>query len=259
MFNEKILEDYSDIFNTDLQFSSEFLKTHIEKLKELDRYIPHSSTFFCVTNTVSRSFEYVSKNFSASTGLDIEQMCREGMTFWWSRMHPDEMESWLKSLNDLMIFTLSSVPTENRKKMTYTWNYRIKDAHDIYKNVIQHTTPMYLDEEGKPIIGLAHYSVISAHENIPIQATAKILNDNNEYETLYHQVYGGQKLLSQDISLRERDILRLLSFGYNSDEIAAKLNISGNTVRTHRKNILLKSEARNTTELVALCIRQGII
>jgi DNA-binding CsgD family transcriptional regulator len=259
MHEQKILSEYSDIFSTQLEFSSEYLEAHIEKLKELDRYIPHMSTFFCITNTVSRSFEYVSKNFTACTGLDIRQMCDEGMTFWWSRMHPDEMENWLKSLNDLMTFTLTTIPIEDRKKMTYTWNYRIIDGNQAYKNIIQHTTPMYLDEEGKPIIGLAHYSVISSHEHIPIQATAKILNSQNEYETLYHQVYGGQKLLSHDISFRERDILRLLSFGYNSEEIAKKLNISSNTVKTHRKNILQKSEARNTTELVALCIRQGLI
>lgn len=257
--NNKIIEDYSDIFKTYQELEGDFLETHIEKLMELDRFIPHSSTFFCITNTVSRSFEYVSKNFTFCTGLDIQQMCEEGMTFWWSRMHPDEMENWLKSLNDLMHFTMSEIPTEDRRRMTYTWNYRIRDVHGTYKNVIQHTTPMYFDAEGKPIVGLAHYSVINAYDNIPIQATAKKLNDSGEYETLFYQSYGGQKLLADSISFRERDILRLLSLGYSSEEIAQKLNISSNTVKTHRKNILDKTSARNTIELVSMCIRQGLI
>lgn len=259
--NEKIVDDYTDIFKSSDAELDENLKIHIEKLKELDHLIPYSTTFFCVTNTLSQSFEYVSKNFSSCLSLDIEQMCKEGMTFWWSRMHPEEMDTWLKSLQELMLFTLSEIPREDRKRMTYTWNYRIKDGRGSYKNIIQHTTPMYLDDEGKPVIGLAHYSVISTAEQIPIQATAKILNAENEYETLFYQSYNvqSQKLLAPHISHREIDILRLLSFGYNSEEIAERLSISHNTVKTHRKNILDKSACKNTTELVALCIRQGII
>ncbi|MEQ9231946.1 MAG: LuxR C-terminal-related transcriptional regulator, partial [Cyclobacteriaceae bacterium] len=200
-----------------------------------------------------------SKNFSSALSLDINEMCEKGMSFWWTRMHPEEMETWLTSLQDLMNFTLAEIPREDRKRMTYTWNYRVRDGRGTYKNIIQHTTPMHLDEEGKPVIGLAHYSVISVIEHIPIQATAKILNAQDEYETVYYQSYNSQKLLAPHISHREIDILRLLSFGYNSDEIATKLHISHNTVKTHRKNILEKSDCKNTTELVALCIRQGII
>lgn len=257
--DSRIVEDYTDIFKSSEERLDENLKIHIEKLRELDEFIPFSTTFFCVTNTLSQSFEYVSKNFSSALSLDINEMCEKGMSFWWTRMHPEEMETWLTSLQDLMNFTLAEKPREDRKRMTYTWNYRVRDGRGTYKNIIQHTTPMHLDEEGKPVIGLAHYSVISAIEHIPIQATAKILNAQDEYETVYYQSYNSQKLLAPHISHREIDILRLLSFGYNSDEIATKLHISHNTVKTHRKNILEKSDCKNTTELVALCIRQGII
>lgn len=256
---EKIVEDYSDIFKTFSEFKGESLEKHIEKLKEVDKLIPHSATFFCITNTSTHSFEYVSKNFIPAVMLDIEAMCAEGMKYWWSRMHPEEMENWLKSLRDLMGFTMTNIALEDRRRMTYTWNYRVKDGKGIYKNVIQHTTPMFFDEEGKPIIGLAHYSVLEAYEILPIQATAKILNINDEYETLYYQSYGGQKLLSDDVTHRERDVLRLLSLGYTNGEISDKLNISEHTVKTHRKNVMTKTNAKNTAQLVAICIRQGII
>ena len=114
---------------------------------------------------------------------------------------------------------------------------------------------MFFDDQGKPIIGLAHYSVLEAHEILPIQASAKILNINDEYETLFYQTYGGQKLLSDSVSNRERDVLGLLIRGYSSAEIARKLNISEHTVKTHRKNVMTKTNAKNTAQLVAICIR----
>ena len=143
--------------------------------------------------------------------------------------------------------------------MTYTWNYRIKSGKDAYKNIIQHTTPMFFDDFGKPIIGLAHYSVLEAHEILPIQASAKILNVKNEYETLFYQNYGGQKILSENVSNRERDVLGLLIRGYSSADIATKLSISDHTVKTHRKNAMTKTGSKNIAQLVATCIRQGIL
>lgn len=256
---EKIVDNYNDIFKTFAEFKGASLEKHIEKLRGIDRLIPHSATFFCVTNTSKQSFEYVSKNFSPAIMLDINQMCNGGMQFWWNRMHPDEVSNWLKSLQDLMIFTMENIALEDRRRMTYTWNYRILDGNDRYKNIIQHTTPMFFDEQGKPIIGLAHYSVLEAHEILPIQASAKILNVNDEYETLYYQSYGGNKLLSENVSYRERDVLRLLALGYTNMEISDKLNISEHTVKTHRKNAMTKTNSKNTAQLVATCIRQGII
>lgn len=258
--DSRIISDYSQIFETYQEFKGDFLESHIEKLKELDQYIPHSTTFFCITNTTTRSFEYVSKNFHSCTGLDTETMCREGMTFWWEHMHPDEMSLWLQSLNDLMVFTMAEIDVRDRKKVSYTWNYRIRKADDTYQTILQHTTPMYFDEEGKPVIGLAHYSLLpSTGSPLPIRASAKILNEKDEYETIFFKTYSEQKLISEQITFRERDIIRLISFGYSTEDIAERLFISANTVNSHRRNILKKTDCSNTSELVSRSIREGMI
>jgi DNA-binding NarL/FixJ family response regulator len=51
-------------------------------------------------------------------------------------------------------------------------------------------------------------------------------------------------------SLRELEILKLLQLGHSSKEIASELNISFNTVQTHRKNLLRKSGTNTTLALV---------
>lgn len=64
----------------------------------------------------------------------------------------------------------------------------------------------------------------------------------------------GQKKEFQDIlSPREKEILIEVANGVESKEIGKKLNISPATVTTHRKNMIARSGARNTTALIQLC------
>ncbi|MEH6536190.1 MAG: LuxR C-terminal-related transcriptional regulator [Psychroserpens sp.] len=248
MKHNQIKDFYKTIFRS---YDKPSLETHIKKIIELDNYLPYSSTFFCITNTQSLEFEYISKNFKACLGLDSNLLKTKGMRYFWSRIHPDDLEKWLKALNELMEFTLGNINLEDRQKANYTWNYRFKNAEDVYVNLIQNTTPLAFDSLGKPIIGLAHYTVLHSDIKMDISASAKLLNSQNEYETIYFNNYG-QKLLSEGISNRERDVIRLLVLDYSSKEISQKLNISPHTVDTHRRNILKKLNISSTGELIGM-------
>lgn len=239
---------YKEIFKS---HDNPSLEKHIEKIIELDTYLPYSSTFFCVTNTQKLSFEYISKNMTACLGLNKNDLKAGGMRLFWSRMHPDDLDKWLLALNELMSFTLNNIEIENRGKMSYTWNFRLKNAKDEYVNIIQNTTPLEFDSDYKPIVGLAHYTVLSPEIKMQISASAKMLNKNNEYETLFYKNFT-QNLLSEGITNRERDIIRLLVLNYSSKQIADKLNISPNTVDTHRRNILKKLHISSTGELIGM-------
>ena len=255
---ENFINIYDEVFETLNGVDTDVIETHIDRLKELDQLLPPSAMFFCITNTTKQSFEFVSKNFHHATGLDTKRMKEEGMQYWWSRYHEEEAQVWLKILTELMEFTLKEVPFEDRKRVSYIWNYSIKNAHDEYLNITQHTSPMYFDDAGKPVIGLAHYSVTGRGVRLPLKATALLLNANDEYETIYYKNFS-EKLLEERYSNRERDVLRLLSRGKGNKEIAELLNISDHTVHTHRKNILSKSNCSNITELVAKCVRDGLL
>ena len=148
-----------------------------------------------------------------------------------------------------MQFTMSELTDKQRKHMSYTWNYRIKNGQGIYVNIVQNTTPLQFDENNKPIVGLAHYTVLNEPMNLNISACAKILNENNEYKTLFFKNMSSTNLLD-GISERERDVVRLLLRNKTSEEIANVLNISKHTVDTHRRNILKKLNAGSTAELV---------
>lgn len=248
MLLKNIKKIYHDIFKS---YDNPSLSHHIKRIIELDTYLPYSSTFFCITNTQDLKFEFISKNMTSCIGLEKDVLLNQGMRDFWNRIHPEDIELWLKALNDLMVYTLEDIPLEQRQRMSYTWNYRIRNADNVYVNIVQNTTPLEFDSDMKPVIGLAHYTVLDAKIKMPLTATAKLLNENNEYETKYFNNYS-QKLLTNGLSHRERDVIRLLTINKSSKEIAESLNISPNTVDTHRRNILKKLNISSTGELVGM-------
>ena len=58
---------------------------------------------------------------------------------------------------------------------------------------------------------------------------------------------------------REREVLTLLAQGLYLDEIAGRLGIGSETVRTHVRKASDRLGAANRTHAVAIAIRRGLI
>jgi len=67
------------------------------------------------------------------------------------------------------------------------------------------------------------------------------------------------KVLENNLSKREIDVLKLLVIGKMNKEIANKLNISIHTVITHRKNITKKLGIKSTAAMVIYAVAHNII
>ncbi len=60
----------------------------------------------------------------------------------------------------------------------------------------------------------------------------------------------------ESLSIREREVLDLVSQGSTNKEVAEKLYISGNTVKYHMKNILDKLHLQNRGQVIAWAARR---
>jgi DNA-binding NarL/FixJ family response regulator len=67
------------------------------------------------------------------------------------------------------------------------------------------------------------------------------------------------RLLLDQLTEREREILALLATGLRNDEIAARLFISPQTVQTHVRNLLGKLAVHSKLEAVAFAVRHGAV
>lgn len=66
-------------------------------------------------------------------------------------------------------------------------------------------------------------------------------------------------LLADQLTSRERGVLALLVEGLSGADIAKRLSVSSNTVRTHIHNILTKLGVHSRLEAAAFAIRCGIV
>ncbi len=113
------------------------------------------------------------------------------------------------------------------------------DKGRILRTLGVHTDITYLKQEGKPIL-----SIIG-------------MNGEPSYPDLIsNNVFVEAK---EGLTKREKQVLKLLIEGRLSKEISSILNISKQTVDTHRKNMLRKNNLTNTSELIGKAIRHGWI
>jgi two-component system NarL family response regulator len=64
---------------------------------------------------------------------------------------------------------------------------------------------------------------------------------------------------SNNLSPRERDVLRLIAGGLSNRDAGRKLGVSERTVESHRRNLMKKLELHRVVDLVRYAIRESLI
>jgi DNA-binding NarL/FixJ family response regulator len=104
----------------------------------------------------------------------------------------------------------------------------------------------YLDQENHPTQALLYRDATADRANERLHlAWFRLQGMTYQKVGTYIPAVADQKL-----TMREQDIMHLIKEGLNSKEIADRLNISLNTVKNHRKNLLRKTQSRNMVDLV---------
>jgi two-component system, NarL family, nitrate/nitrite response regulator NarL len=95
-------------------------------------------------------------------------------------------------------------------------------------------------------------SVTSGQVVIPRNSAPRVAGARTEEER-------HANLLISKLTLREKEVLALISHGANSRDIAMRLNVSSNTVRSHVQNILTKLQVHSRLEAAAFAVRHGVV
>lgn len=95
-----------------------------------------------------------------------------------------------------------------------------------------------------------------------LEAIKQIMAGNQYISKSVADLLKGKLTTNDDLPVltrREVEVLKLIADGLTNQEIAEKLFISSWTVDSHRKNLLLKFNAKNTAMLVKTAVTNGII
>ena len=112
------------------------------------------------------------------------------------------------------------------------------------------------DEFVQEIMALGGYGFLpkSMDSNKMVLELDKVCTDQKVFPKRQKKI-----VPTQHFSERELEILRLLAQGKNSYEIAGQLFITLNTVKTHRRNMLRKLNASNTSQLLKIGFDNNLI
>lgn len=117
---------------------------------------------------------------------------------------------------------------------------------EFVKNIVKAGAAGYLKKDSDKEVLLSAIDEVHNKESYYPPETANLV-----LQSLQEQNQG------QMISPREKEVVILISEGLTTKEIAEKLFLSKHTIESHRQNILLKLDIKNSAELVKYAIKRG--
>jgi NarL family two-component system response regulator LiaR len=106
----------------------------------------------------------------------------------------------------------------------------------------------YVRKDARPEVLLA---------SIRAAAHGQSLLDPAVAGAVFHQLH--RPTLEEDLTEREREVLRQVALGRSNREIADALVVSQETVKTHVANILSKLELENRTQVIIYALKHGMV
>jgi DNA-binding CsgD family transcriptional regulator len=218
---------------------------------ELGEYIqknirPSSINTHAVTvvDLKSNHYRYVDPRIQQVTGYTQSIHENRGPRFMFSKIPISHKIGVIKSTLHQNKFISNFSPAEI-KDLIINREINIKDPKGNSRRILHQVLDHIDDETGKIS------AVISLQTQIGHISSASKFKYYIYSKSKNCIIYPSEKKSSKDrYTAREKEIILLVSQGLSSSQIADKLFLSLHTVKTHRKNILQKSNASNFFELL---------
>jgi len=169
-------------------------------------------------------------------GYSREEIDKMGSSFFSEIIHPDDME----------VIPITVEASYHQPYLVSMHRLCPKGKSD-YKWFYDHGYNLKTFEDGSPKQALV----------IAVEITETIYTQNQLNIALKEISQLKYALKLSTLTAREKEILHLIAKGKTDKSISDKLNISIQTAKKHRNNLILKTGVNNTAELVALAVEAG--
>ncbi|MBL4577195.1 MAG: PAS domain-containing protein [Flavobacteriales bacterium] len=217
--------------------------TRIRTFKPMGRQFVYAISYF--DDTVI----YVSESVKEVLGYDRQEITEPDVFY--DIIHPDDIEM-VKEATIKAVGMGENIYRIAPLQHVFHIDYRVKRTDGKYIRVQRQTGMLTRDENGNMTTSFGIYTDIShlkrGNEINLMMSGPEIRNFN--FDSFLQQ--------EGPFTKREKQIIELLVDGFKSEEIATKLCISKETVSTHRRNILGKVKVKNSLELTAYIIKNGL-
>ena len=255
---ERIQKVYQIYDTVKSHLSKESIGYDQEKLNQLlaNIYSPGPS-FQYIFDFNKRDFDFVSEGLKEVLGIAPKDFTPG---IFMDTIHPEDFPHFQKCEEVASHFLFEFMERWQIQGYKVSYLFRAKHVNGSYKMLLHQVVTLSIDPKGNISRVLANHSDISHITTINNYTISfiDIFGANSffnisEVEDLYQQ----RQEVPIQFTPREIQVLKLVSEGLSTQKISKELNISYHTARTHRNNILKKSDFKTIPEVITYCIKKG--
>jgi|688.fasta_scaffold20295_1 DNA-binding CsgD family transcriptional regulator len=229
------------------------LKLELEIHKKLLSIFQVGDYYYYIFNLRTTQFDFMSEEVETLLGYAPSTLTP---AFLLSNIHPEDVP-WFLNFENKVVQFFSGLRADQIPKYKVRYDYRIKKANGDYIRILQQVITLQFDEQSGGILRTfgvhTDISHLKAHGN-PVFSLIGLEGEPSYIDIAVDNVFEATSIMISD---REREILQLLIAGMTSKSIAEYFSLSADTIKQHRKNMLRKTGAKSTADLVAQAVKKG--
>jgi DNA-binding CsgD family transcriptional regulator len=206
--------------------------------------------WFC-SDIVNRQTVFITDTIDSICGWKTEEFYKGGWLFFLSLIHPDDLFTLIDSHTKWMLQKNKTGPMVDHIPYHIFLKFRCRDASYLRMDV-EYNVQQREGENVKLIFG--SYRPLPNNTELTRdyirQIDGRTFIELNFLKNMNHKNSDKNQGSFPSLTVREKQVLDLLSDGCSSEIIASEMHVSIHTVNTYRKQIMKKFEAKNLAELV---------
>lgn len=232
--------------------TEEELKFSLEIHKKLLNFFQVGDFYYYIFNVKSSVFDLMSNEVKTVLGYEPGEI---DVSFFLSKIHPDD-QPWFLNFENKVIEFFASLTAEQIPNYKVRYDYRIQKKNGEYIRILQQVVTIQFDKNKALLRTFGVHTDIShiKKEGLPVLSFIGLNNEPSYIGVEVKNIFHTNKSL---LTRREVQIVSLLIEGMNSEDISRELFISRQTVNSHRKNVLKKTDSVNTATLISNAIKKG--
>ncbi|MFC4870376.1 LuxR C-terminal-related transcriptional regulator [Negadavirga shengliensis] len=241
-------------------------KRHPTNLPEIDFNEIVSAVFaagpfyYYIIDFFDLSISHISEGFKEAHGVDPEDIHTVNDIL--ALIHPEDMALVSKAEQAAFDHMTEHLGIQNVKSCKFSYNFRFKTARNDFELYNHQSLILTTDKNNNFVKSLNIHTNIH-HLTQTNNNTYSIIGLNGlpSYLNLpiFEEEDDADALSTNSFSSREIEIIKLIADGMPTKQIADRLFIAPETVKSHRKNILRKAGCTNSNALVARGVSEGWI
>lgn len=249
---------------------SDHIKEHVpyhvsDQLKRVAAFFSPGLFYYYILNFHDLEMDYVHENTKKILGIAAEDFNIASLL---KTLSPEELEAMEKKEALVADFLFRFLKPEEILDYKVVYFLRLQDTAGDLHSILHQVSTLTVSDTGKVehVLGVhtdvSHLGLINHNKVsfISLSGGKSYYNldpEKGKFDPEDCQLNAPR--ISEALTRRELEVIKLMAMGLNSEKIADELSVSSHTIRTHRKNILKKTACANTSELVGKCLIEGLI